>query len=203
MDHHIGKLLKELKSCNLYENSLIIVTADHGELLGEHGHLGHGYYLYQPELHVPLLLKYPGKEVSPNRTDLPVQLTDIVPMILDRLGIKKPVGIQGEVPSQKERRLLAEVYPPPELTQKGHWRAIFERNFKFHWNSKGQHLLFNLKEDPVEKFNLIDYESARAERMMAKLNQHLASLPKPGIAGPRQELDNETKEALKSLGYVK
>jgi arylsulfatase A-like enzyme len=70
MDHYFGKFLQKLKAWNLYENSMIIVTADHGELLGEHGKYEHGQYLYQEEIHVPLIIKFPGSEVPANQTNV-------------------------------------------------------------------------------------------------------------------------------------
>ncbi|MBT6046097.1 MAG: sulfatase-like hydrolase/transferase, partial [Candidatus Scalindua sp.] len=202
MDHYIGQLLQKLKMENLYDNTLIIVTSDHGELFGEHGKFSHGHYLYQEELHVPLLIKYPTGEMLPKRTDLQLQLTDILPMICERVGIAIPENIQGTLPSQIKHPIIAETYPLQPFTEDGSWQSIFEGDFKFIWNSKGQHMLFNLKDDPGENVNIIGQDTMRAERMMTQLKQYLAKLPKPGPAVPSGEPDDQTKEALKSLGYV-
>ena len=88
------------------------------------------------------------------------------------------------------------------LSRDGHWRALFEGQLKFIWNSKGNHLLFNLKNDPRERGNLTAQKPQLAARMLAELDQYLAKLPEPGPAEPAQELDEETKKALESLGYV-
>ena len=202
MDHYVGLLLQKLKAENLYNNTLIIVTSDHGELFGEHGKFGHGHYLYQEELHVPLFIKYPAGEVSPKRTDLRLQLTDILPMICERVGITIPGNIQGTSPSQIKHPIIAETYPLPLVSKDGSWQSIFEGDFKFIWNSKDQHMLFNLKDDPEENVNIIGQDSKRTEGMMTQLEQYLAKLPKPGLAVPAGEPDDQTKEALKSLGYV-
>ena len=202
MDHYIGWLLQKLKAENLYNDTLIIVTSDHGELFGEHGKFGHGHYLYQEELHVPLFIKYPAGEASPKRTDLRVQLTDILPMICERVGITIPGNIQGTSPSQIKHPIIAETYPLPLISKDGSWQSIFEGDFKFIWNSKDQHMLFNLKDDPEENVNIIGQDSKRTEGMMTQLEQYLAKLPKPGLAVPAGEPDDQTKEALKSLGYV-
>jgi len=138
MDHYIGRLLHELKADNLYDETMIIVTADHGELFGEHGKFGHGDHLYQEEIHVPLFIKYPGAEVSANRTDVQIQLNDIMAIILERLGIPIPQGIQAGVPPQIGHPLLAEVSPLPAFSPYGSWRTIFGGDFKFTWNSKGK-----------------------------------------------------------------
>ncbi len=203
MDHYIGRLLEKLKADGLYDNTMIIVTSDHGELFGEHGELGHGDFLYQPELHIPLFVKYPAAEVTPARTDAPVQLNDVFVMILNRLGIEIPRNIQAGMPPQIGHPLVAETYPLASLAPKGHWRAIFEGNYKFIWNSKNNHLLFDLKNDPGEKTNLVAKQPQRAAKMLAEVNQYLAKLPAPGPAAPARELDEQTKEALRSLGYVK
>ena len=203
MDHHIGQLLKKLKDHRLYDNTLIIVTADHGELLGEHSKVGHGQNLYQEELWIPLFVKYPGGEVSPSRNDLRAQLTDILPMICRRLGLPVPDGVQGTVPSKSQHPVIAEVYPLAKVSRVGSWRAIFEGDFKFVWNSNGAHKLFNLADDPGEKKNLVDESPDRAESMSAGLNEYIAKLPPPGPPAPAQQLDENTRKALKSLGYVK
>jgi arylsulfatase A-like enzyme len=202
MDHYIGEFLEYLRARNLYENTFIIVTSDHGELLGEHDRFGHGKYLTQQELHVPLLLKYPDGEVSPGQTDAPVQVNDIFAIILERLGIEMPQGIQAGTPPDIGHPLFAEVYPAPAVTSAGDWRAIFEGDFKFVWNSKGDHRLFHLKNDPAELVNLALEQPERAAHMLSKMNQYLASLPKPGPAPSPQTVDEDTKKALKSLGYV-
>ena len=202
MDHYIGRFLQKLKVDNLYDNTLIIVTSDHGELFGEHGKFGHGHYLYQEELHVPLFIKYPAGEVSPKRTDLRLQLTDILPMICERVGITIPENIQGASPSQIKHPIIAETYPLPLISKDGSWQSIFEGDFKFIWNSKDQHMLFNLKDDPEENVNIIGQDSKRTEGMMTQLKQYLAKLPNPGLAVPAGELDDQTKEAIKSLGYL-
>jgi len=202
MDYHIGLLLQKLKAWNLYDNTLIIVTADHGELLGEHGLFGHGYYLFQEEIHVPLFIKYPGTEFSPDRTDVRIQLNDIMPIILDWLGLPIPSGIQAGVPPKIGHPILAETYPQHSSSRNGHWRAIFEGDFKFIWNSKGNHLLFNLKNDPLENKNLKADNLELAKRMMSELHRYLSKLPGPGPASEAQDVDKHTKDALKSLGYV-
>jgi arylsulfatase A-like enzyme len=202
MDYYIGRFLRELKARNLYDRTLIIVTADHGELLGEHDAFYHGHYLYQEEIHVPLLLKYPGLEVSPNRTDVQVQLNDIFAIILERQGIGLPPDIQAGVPPQIGHPVLTETYPLEVLSEDGHWRAIFEGDLKFIWSSKGNHLFFHLGDDPGESVSLAAERPQQAAHLLSKMNQYLAKLPKPGPTLPVQQLDESTKKTLKSLGYV-
>lgn len=202
MDLYIGKLLDNLKQLGLYDSTWIIVTADHGELIGEHGQIGHGRYLYQKELHIPLIMKYPGTEYRHRQEDIRLQLVDIFPTILDRLGIPIPPATQGSVPPSITHPIFAEVYPPPALVRHGDWRALFSGPFKFLWNSKGNNMLFNIEEDPAESVNLLKRYPDRAKAMESEMNEFIATLPKPGPPVPVQKIDKNTKETLKSLGYV-
>jgi len=202
MDHYIGRFLEKLKAADLYDNTMLIITADHGELFGEHGEFYHGNYLYQEELHVPLLVKYPGTEVSPNRSDVPVQLNDVFAIILERLGIAKPPDTQAGVPPHIGHPVVAETYPLAGISNQGHWRAFFEGDFKFIWNSKNNHLLFHLGADPDESINLAPNLFKKTQDLLRKMDRYLAKLPKPAPASPALQLDKNTKKALGSLGYL-
>lgn len=201
MDHHFERLIQYLKNMGIYDNTWIIVTADHGELLGEHGKFRHGFYLYQEEIHIPLILKYPAGEVSPGRTDVMVQLNDVFAMILDRLQIPLPENTQASLPNNITHPILAETYPLNFPS--GHWRTIIKGNLKYLWNSKGRDKLFDLSNPRGEDINLIKKHPQKARDMLAQMNSYLAKLPMPGPPAPVQKLDKQTSEALKSLGYVK
>ncbi len=119
-----------------------------------------------------------------------------------RLAI--PEGIQGTVLSKIEHPIIAETYPPPIHSKDGSWRAIFEGDYKFLWNSEGRHLLYNLRYDPEELTNIAGRDQLQVKKMMNDLDQYLVSLPKPvHVAnGQNKEIDAATKDALKSLGYL-
>ena len=201
MDHHIGRLLDDLRGRGVYENTWIIVTADHGELLGEHGLQGHGLFLFQPELHIPMIVKRPGAKPTRGRASEIVQLVDVPPLVYERLGLALPAGIQGQTPGAITHPIVAETYPLEFTTPHGHWRALIEGNLKYAWNSTRQSLMFDLAQDPGEQQNLIPQDEERARELDTRLHAYLDSLPKPDTAGD-DELDPETREALKSLGYV-
>src|SRR5262245_65578196 len=96
MDEALGGLIAALKARGRYENALIIVTADHGELLGEHGFVGHmGRMLYEPLLHVPMVVKYPGAGHPRGRIDTPVQTLDVTPTALTEARAAVPTAVQG------------------------------------------------------------------------------------------------------------
>lgn len=205
MDHFFGMFLDYLRGNDLYDNSMIIVTADHGELFGDfgdHGKYGHGKYLYQGEISIPLFIKYPKGEISPGKSDIRIQLTDILPLICNRLSIPAPHGIQGHAPPDINHPIISETYYPKSEKNDGAWRAIFEGNYKFLWNEEGKHQLFDLGNDPGENDNLVEKETKIAKQMLMNMEQYLAALPKPLPSPSEQQIDEETKKALQSLGYI-
>lgn len=203
MDYYIGHLFDNLKRLNLYDNMLLIITSDHGDLLGEHGIFGHGKFLFQEELHIPLIVKYPGTEISPKEEDGYIQLVDILPMILNRLNIPFPQDIQGNISPDIKHPIFAEVYPLPAMTPYGEWRALYQGNIKFLWNSKGNTMLFNLENDPAELDNLLPKDPDQAKSMALSMSEFLATLPKQRTSRPIQAIDEKTRESLKGLGYIK
>ena len=202
VDHHFGRILDMLKERDLYDSTWIIVTADHGQLLGEHDLYGHGEYLYQEEIHIPLFAKYPWREVQPRRSALRLQLTDILPMVLERLDIARPPGIQGSSPDHMGHPVVAELYPLPYVNPRGDSQALFEDNFKFVLNRQNYPMLIDLSEDPRETNNLITKDVGRAKRMESTLVTYLASLPRPGRAEAEQVIDEDTQRAIRNLGYL-
>ncbi len=202
MDYHLGRLLKTLKASKRFEGALIILTADHGELLGEHGTFGHGKSLYHPELRIPLIVKQPGPDNAQASVPEPVQLVDVFSLVLEKIGISPPEGIQGESPGTVTHPIIAELYPLPALTGREGWRAIIEWPYKYLWNDRGNHALVNLEKDPEETRNLLAREPQISARLASALAAYIQGLPAPGETGPAQEVDAETQEALKSLGYI-
>lgn len=200
MDRYIGQLVNELKGRGLYDGALIVVTADHGELLGEHGRFGHGNYLHQEEIHVPLFIKYPAGETGPARRNDAVQLVDVMALIFDRLDLPLPAGVQAGRPPDIGHPVVAEAYPLPALTSDGHWRALVEGRHKLLWNSLGNHQLFDLKRDPGEKENLFASRPRRAELMTDRLQGYLAGIAGPGTAAGGGRVGEERGLSLESRG---
>ena len=199
MDHYIGELFRKLQDHGLYDDAWIIVTADHGELLGEHGETGHAVGLYEEEIHIPFIVKFPAGETAVRSSDVRVQLVDILPMIAERLGISVPDGVQGDRPARIEHPIVAELHQEP---QDDDLRVIFDGDYKLHWSSRGRHMLFHLGNDPGEQEDLAAREAERVASLTARLNAYVAGLPRPSQAGEEVELDEETLEALRDLGYV-
>ncbi len=96
VDFVVGKLLSQLRARGLYENSVVAVMSDHGESLGDHGEDFHGFFLYDATIHVPLVMKLPQERFAGKRIDNRVGLVDVLPTILQTVGVAIPQQVQGE-----------------------------------------------------------------------------------------------------------
>ncbi len=197
-DDHVGRLVESLRRRGLYDDAWIIITSDHGELLNEHEQIGHGRTLYQQEIRIPLIVKFPADAARSGGDDAPIQLTEVFVMVLEGLGLALPSAVRGRDGLQP---LFAEVYPQQKGST-GDWRVLFDGDLKLHWNSRGQHRLFDLAKDPGEESNLAPDDPQRLQAMQSALERFLAHLPPPAPRGPPQALDPETQEALRNLGYL-
>lgn len=211
MDHHIGRLLRGLRRLDRYERCWIIIAADHGELLGEHGLIGHGNTLNEEIVHIPLIVKYPSGQGPTGTDDSPVQLVDVFATILDGLGLAIPPGVQGNPLDSVRHPVIAEFFPLEFMHRafrnsteewRGDVRMLHRGDYKFVWSSLGRNQLFDLSVDPKEGRNLAEERADVAASMEAELMSYLATLPKPGPDGAPRRVDPETEEALRDLGYL-
>ncbi len=95
-DAAVGKLLAALKAQKLDANTAIVVVADHGQSLGAHGEEGHGIFLYDETIHVPLLVKLPEAQTAAKQVTAKVRLVDVAPTVLEIAGIPVPSQMQGQ-----------------------------------------------------------------------------------------------------------
>ena len=96
VDSAMGKFFRQLKASGLYDDTMVVLTADHGESLGAHGENEHGIFVYDETIHVPLVIKLPHGAVAGKRIEDRVELADIVPTVLGSLGIPVPEKVQGQ-----------------------------------------------------------------------------------------------------------
>ena len=202
MDHHIGRLFDWLRDKQEYSDALIVVTADHGTLIGEHDEWGHGATPYQEVVHIPMIFKPPGKGRGQERSSTWMQLTDVAPMILKQLEIDAPPNIQGSLPPNIEHPILIESRTLPSVDTKGHWLGMIKDDVKYVWNSNGKHMMFNLADDPQENHNRFSDNLPECHAAFNEMTSYLAGLPQPSASGQDRRIDQETLDALKNLGYV-
>ncbi|MCW5978107.1 MAG: sulfatase [Bryobacteraceae bacterium] len=207
MDHQIGALFDRLEQMGLYDESLLVVTSDHGEAFGEKSLVAHAKSLYQHELGVPLIVKYPGQR-EPRIVDAPASLVDLMPTILDAAEIPAPAALQGQslLAPAGERIVFAEAVADALLASllPQHPRrqyAAFEGSHKLILSSDGNLELYDLSRDAGELRNLAPSGAAPAHRLRRALDAWLEANPLE-IRPPRQ-LDATSLERLKALGYVR
>jgi len=205
-DHCIGEFLNKLKSLDLYEESLIIITGDHAELLDEHGVTGHGFFVYQNALRVPLIIK-PPFHTKPVKIKGNVTLPDIAPTIMAQCEIGIPDYIQGinlgdyfngedEITPERlifNECLTATIYNGNSLL------GVIQNQWHYIQTTRPE--LYNWLKDPVELNNLYIREPQRSRI----LQQHLSEILEGAVStgeGSSISLDSKSVQALESLGYV-
>ncbi len=202
VDAAIGGLLEGLREQGLYDSTCIVVTSDHGELLGEHGAYGHGISLYQELIRVPLFIKHAKGDATPHESDTRIQLLDLFPMVLDAAGLSTPAGIQGDLPDGERHPIIAETYPLNTVSPRGSYQCLVEGEQKLILNDQGHHQLFDIVTDPQEQHNLLTQLPERAQEMESRLSSYLAGLPQPVPKSGDVVVDPETGESLRNLGYA-
>lgn len=202
VDQTLGRFREALLRDGLWNRALIILLADHGESLGEHGETSHGYFAYESTLHVPLIIHWPAGAASfPDRISAPGGLMDVAPTILDFLHIPRPTSFEGTslLPNRAEHPIYSEsVYPrqafgwaPLRVLRLGQWKYIDAPKAE----------LYDLAQDPGERTNRLSAERKRAESMKAHLDELIARhAPKSSPSAP--EISARTRAILGSLGYT-
>ncbi|OLB33069.1 MAG: hypothetical protein AUH13_02250 [Acidobacteria bacterium 13_2_20CM_58_27] len=202
-DSALGRFLNYLKEQHWYEGALIIVVGDHGEGLGEHGEDTHGIFLYDSTTHVPLIVKLPNEQEAGKVVEEQARTTDILPTILELLGIPAPESLDGtslksallgtEAPS---RTVLGETDYPLRFG----WaplRSVRKDAFKFIEAPRPE--LYDLRSDPGEIRNAyVPWDSTvqKLRKELAKVSAKAAGKPSAAAVAP------STTDELRALGYL-
>jgi arylsulfatase A-like enzyme/Flp pilus assembly protein TadD len=206
-DAQVGRLIRFLKSQGLYSNTLIVLSGDHGESLGEHGEKTHGFFIYNATLHVPFIIHLPGATSPMVVSDL-VSLADLMPTVLTTLKIDVPAQVQGRnllsVIKTKERdearSLYAETFLPRLHFNWSELRGVESANYHFIDAPKPE--LYDLTKDPGETQNLYPDKKAVGEEMRARLTALIKQYSAGQELAEKTGLDPALMERLKSLGYA-
>jgi arylsulfatase A-like enzyme len=196
VDREIERFFAGLETRGIANESIVILTSDHGEEMFEHGGFEHGHSLYNEVLRVPLVVWQPN--ARPGRRSEPVSLIDIAPMILASVDAEIPAGLPGRSPFHEpasSRILVA------EGTLVG-----AEKQMAIRWPHKlirevgtGRIHLFDLAKDPGESHRLVD---ANLERTLTSALDTRLSGREPNQRSAPAELDPSTVEDLRALGYL-
>ena len=200
LDAEIGKLLDHLEARGILDHTLVIITSDHGELIGEHGLLGHWCSLHRDLIHVPLIIRYPPRFEADVQLKHTVEAIDIFPTILDALGIAWDGSsqLQGRSllapPPSEPRYAVSEIDMPIHVANSlaashhqgdtGRWlrrlKSIQSADYKYIWASDGRDELYDLRADPDEERNLIGRLPDKARELRRRLEERIGrSLRRP------------------------
>ena len=150
IDHHVGRLLDHLEAIGRAQRTLVVLTSDHGEWLGDHGRLGKGFPADDPVSRVPLVVRWPASVQAPGRvvTNV-VEVLDLVPTILDACGVPVPSDLQGRsligaLRGDRVDRLEVAV------TEHDDWTSVRSTSHHYLVRSDGTEMLWDLQADPQE-----------------------------------------------------
>jgi len=207
-DAQFGRLLEALREDPSWNRTLLIVAGDHGEGLHEHGERWHSLLVYETTQRVPLIIRAPG--ASPSRVKEPVHLADLMPTVLDLVGVNQPGPLRG---TSLRPALEGRATPPRELyfeslagalnygwleltgIRDGRWKLI---------DSTSEPELYDLAEDPEELLNLAHLEPELVQELRTGLAEIAEPLTSQSLAADAHDavLDPQTEAFLNSLGYV-
>jgi len=209
-DEQVGRLLRFLKEKGIYKNTVIVLSGDHGESLGEHGEKTHGFFIYNATMHVPLIIRLPQNAAARVVAD-PVSLVDLMPTVLGAVGLGVPSQVQGrsllpelqaerDVQANRDLTLYGETFLPRIHFNWSELRG--SENTKYHFIDAPRPELYDLAKDPGEVHNLIAEKKAVAEEMRAKLVGMIRDYSAGKEMAEKTGLDPALMERLKSLGYA-
>lgn len=201
-DERIGRFIRHLKKTGLWDHSVVIITGDHGEMLGEKGLLGHTESLYEPIVHVPLIIRYPGIRASAGRRlGQLVERVDLMPTILDIAGtdysrlelqgksllpvLRDPATDLREFAYASSKRNLPGI-EDPAIDE----RVLRDRRWKLHWYSyKKDFELYDVLDDPLETRDLSSSRPDQVRRLSFELLKRAEDVRPhaPGLPSGRQK----------------
>ncbi len=223
-DWGVGEVERMLKERGLWEQTLVIVTADHGEAMREHGYEWHHTCPYDEAIHIPLLIKFPGGRGPVGRISALTETVDIMPTIADLYGLKYPSdGPLGTVPQGKSLVPLltgaaTRVRDYVFSRTGGHWACSVVRNHEWSlllYTGGKLRALYDLGSDPGQTYNALADHPKVAETMAAAFESHAKAQRVPPLEfldpnyrppaetqGQGESLSGETKSKLRALGYL-
>lgn len=212
VDREIGRLRRGLEARGLLEETVVLVTADHGEGLGEHGEATHGLLLYQSTLRIPLILVAPGRVPAGVRSGVFARLTDVLPTLLELAGVAAPSGLDGRSLLPALRTASRPTEQPPWLLLESDYgyeaygwaplRGVTDGRWK--WIRAPRPELYDLATDPHERTDLAGREAEAAAKLEATWRELFRedARTRPALEGPHATATSERLRDLASLGYL-
>jgi arylsulfatase A-like enzyme/Flp pilus assembly protein TadD len=207
VDEWIGHVLARLRTLGAYDDTLLIITADHGESLGEHGETSHGFFIYQSTQHVPLLIRAPHARRG-SRIVGRVSLVDLAPTVLDLVNLKTPAEVEGvslrpylegRTAPTRPRALYCESLVPTQFGC-GALYGIAEGPWKYIRAPRQE--LYELSHDANETNNVIDEAHPVAQDLQTQLEELLQEMESSAPQHEPMASDPDAIQRLQSLGYI-
>ncbi len=223
-DYCVKIIVESLKSNGMLNDTIVIITADHGENLGEHGMIDHLLSMYDTTLHIPLIIHYPRKFKAGSKNDDLVSLVDIAPTIFDLCNIESNLSslrTRDLSLANKSRHIRKYIFAENEhptngikLMKSRHpqfdvstidcpMRVIRTKRHKFIWSIGKNKQLYDLRVDPDELSNIIDSKLLVSSKLERTLNIWMKQTTSIGNVELLESHDEESLENLRSLGYIK
>lgn len=208
-DHELGLFFQFLKDEGLYDKSLIIMAADHGEGLGQHNEHTHGFFIYESTVRVPLIIRAPFRFPVKKVKEV-VELVDLAPTILEALDIPVPASYQGE-------SLLGLMFGNRQRNKEGAYTETYYPRLHFGWSElkalyydnhwkyilAPKEELYNLEADKEEKDSLALKQSYQARKVKERIQKFIREKSKNAEQpGEAKNLDKDDLQKLAALGYL-
>lgn len=206
-DCWLGGFIESLKRLGIYDNTLIVITCDHGEFFGEHQLLNHGVGIYEGGVRIPILVKYPGREFAGEVISDRVSIADVFATVLDVLNLPLPEVTAQPLGSVTHPILVEDYENATNIRRYGKkfrrsQTAIYSEDWKYTHRSGGRHQLVNLKDDPGETTNLVAARPDVAKTLAAEIAEWQAQTPEfDGTKDIDMRMKRETREKLTVGGY--
>jgi len=209
MDQYVGAVLERLKEQGVLERTIIVVAGDHGEGLGDKVELGHGIFLYEETLRVPLILYNPAVFPRSQVIESQVRLIDVAPTILEIIGLKnEAAGMKGQSlvawlrgKSRKDLDSLVETFYPRENFGWSELIGLVSGRWKYIQSPRPE--LYDVKNDPGEREDLVASSAGKAGELKKMLEQELLGSSAGNMSeSKRTDVRPEDQERLRSLGYL-
>lgn len=217
LDHRIGELCGMLRRGGMLDDTLLILTSDHGENILDHGLMDHQYCLYDTLLKVPLVLRLPSYFEGGKSAEAVVQTTDIFPTVMEVLGIETEVNVQGRsLLRANTGRLAYSEYAAPQPGMEAIYRKYpagnfhrFDRsllsvrrdNWKFISASDGKEELYDLGQDPFEENDVAGSVPEVESALRAACAEWKERYWSEDAAGTEASMSGEIRKRLEALGY--
>ncbi len=209
-DAQLASLLDGLARRGLEDDTMVVITADHGEEFWDHGSVGHGHNLHDELVHVPLIIRVPGLSPAPRRVEGAVGLVDVTPTILEALGEPVPGDMSGR---SLWRALLHAGEEAPSSSVAGfmeHWRSVASGRFKLIARPGGRVAVYDLANDPGEQRDVSAERPLTLAFLRGLLGLRLSETqpgqqsarPRPRHRPSTATIDPELQAQLEALGYV-